>query len=124
MPGNILIVDDDDAIRETMVSALEILGYGADSASNGQEALEKIANSRPCLILLDLMMPVMDGSQFCKAQQNDPTIADIPVIVFSADVAVAKKASLLNAVGSLKKPIDLLTLKAVVQDFCGESHRA
>jgi CheY-like chemotaxis protein len=75
----ILVVDDNEDIRETMVAAWKHAGYAAESARDGAEALTMLRKDeiRPCLILLDLMMPVMDGLEFREQQLRDPAFADI-----------------------------------------------
>src|SRR5215471_15511811 len=104
----ILIVEDDYDIREALTQILEEEGYSVRSASNGREALDVAASgSAPSLILLDLMMPVMNGWQFRTEQLNDPRIASVPVLVISADPHLQSKSASLGAVGLLKKPIAL-----------------
>jgi CheY-like chemotaxis protein len=118
-PRSILVVEDDADIREALIGILEDEGYRVDGVGNGREALEHLAaGPRPALILLDLMMPVMNGWQFRAAQKLDPTLADIPVVVISADGNVRQKADSLDAVGVLKKPVELDTLLAVVARYC------
>ena len=90
----ILVVDDDAEVRGAVTDLLEANGYAVVPASNGQEALDelKMQEVRPALILLDLMMPIMDGQAFCAEQQADPSLRDIPVLVFSAfDAEMASK---------------------------------
>lgn len=90
----ILVVDDDDEVRGAVSDLLESHGYAVVPASNGKEALDelKMQELRPALILLDLMMPIMDGQAFCAEQQADPNLRDIPVVVFSAfDAALASE---------------------------------
>ena len=90
----ILVVDDDAEVRGAVTDLLESHGYVVVPASNGQEALDelKMQELRPALILLDLMMPIMDGQAFCAEQQADPDLRDIPVVVFSAfDADVSSK---------------------------------
>ncbi|AKT42254.1 chemotaxis protein CheY [Chondromyces crocatus] len=103
----ILVVDDDQDIRDTLTELLVDEGYDVLNAAHGGEALATLrSQTRPNLILLDLMMPVMDGWQFRAEQSKDPEFADIPVVVVSAtgkDDKVAK----LGAVQLLKKPIRL-----------------
>jgi CheY-like chemotaxis protein len=82
----ILVVDDDDDVRDAVSELLENHGYAVVPASNGKEALHelKMQEVRPAMILLDLMMPIMDGQEFCAEQQADPDLRNIPVVVFSA----------------------------------------
>jgi CheY-like chemotaxis protein len=85
----VLVVDDDADIRETLAETLALEGYEAESAPNGLEALRRADAHRPDLILLDLMMPVMNGWEFLRARRTDPRVAGVPVVVFSASGSVA-----------------------------------
>jgi CheY-like chemotaxis protein len=82
----VLVIDDDDAIREGIVDLLEEEGFTAVGASNGMDALNFLAESAqvPSLILLDLMMPVLDGWTFCKVRQGVEMLMQIPVVAISA----------------------------------------
>ena len=117
-----LIVEDDVDIRDALVAILEEDGYAAAAVSNGLEALDHLraeASSKPSLILLDLMMPVMNGHQFRAEQRVDPSLASIPVVVISAGNAVREQAAAMEANGCLKKPIDLDALLETVRRYCG-----
>lgn len=116
----ILVVDDDTDIRETIIEVLEESGHRALPAANGTEALAALRamNEPPCLILLDLMMPIMDGRAFREAQQADPVLANIPVIVISAFRDSAETARELDAAGYLPKPVSLEALIDIVDAFC------
>lgn len=118
---NILVVDDDAALRNTLIEALEGEGYRTTSASNGLEALERLRGEKtpPAVILLDMMMPVMDGWAFRDEQQRDPQLAEIPVVVFSAQGNVKEMASEVSASAYLKKPVTLKELLAILGKFCG-----
>ena len=87
----ILLVDDDADLRESLAEALEEAGYTVERAGNGQEALQKLrvhtGPERPVAVLLDLLMPVMNGWQFCQLKRRDPEMADIPVIAMSGAVS-------------------------------------
>jgi len=114
----VLVVDDDDDVRETIRDALETSGYPVETAENGRDALDKLATmGRPGLILLDLMMPVMDGLEFLAAGLASRAIVGIPVIVITAYDHLAAKASEATAV--VKKPLDLDVLMSWVERFCG-----
>jgi CheY-like chemotaxis protein len=107
----ILIVEDDLDVRDALTQVLEFEGYAVVGATNGQEAIDRLREGNlPSLILLDLMMPVMDGPQFRAAQMSDPSIADIPVIVISADGKVEQKAASLGVAAYMKKPLDVDSL--------------
>jgi CheY-like chemotaxis protein len=120
---SILVIDDDEDIRESVVEILEDQGYPAVGAQHGGEALELLhrTNPVPCLILLDLMMPVMDGAEFRSKQLEDPAISGIPVVVISAYHDVEQKAQGLQSAGTLRKPIQLKALLSTVQKFCPKS---
>jgi CheY-like chemotaxis protein len=114
----ILIVEDDADIRETLQHLLEASGYRAAPASNGKVALDLIDTmGRPCLILLDLMMPVMDGWAFLSALDQGDGLADVPIVIVSA--YTDKVASLERAQQILKKPVDIHALMEVVRQHCG-----
>jgi len=115
----ILIVDDDDDVRNAVAEVLEDGNYKALRASNGEAALEQLRTVRPqpCVILLDMMMPVMDGSQFRARQQSDEALRQIPVVVLSAH-ADATSSTNMAAVAFLKKPVDLGELLQIVERYC------
>src|SRR5262245_31903527 len=105
MQKHILIVEDDPDFAVLLAEVLESADFTAETAPNGRLALERLRRSpRPHLVLLDLMMPVMDGWQFRSEQQKDAAIASVPVVVLSADGNVAQKAASLRAAGHLTKP--------------------
>jgi DNA-binding response OmpR family regulator len=103
----VLVVEDDPEIRDSLVEALADSGYETFGAINGQDALRKLKemDPLPALIVLDLMMPVMDGRSFREEQLKEPRLARIPVIVISAYRDVADNIRELNAAGYLKKPL-------------------
>ena len=115
--GPILIVDDDPALREGLCVLLETRGYPAITAANGAEALAALrAGLRPCLIVLDLMMPVRDGIQFREEQRHDKAIADIPVVILSARSDSEQYVEQLGAVGHMSKsPLDTNALMTVIR---------
>lgn len=118
MPGSgraILIVDDDADIREALVDVLTDHGYASLAVPNGAAALSALQNGlRPCMILLDLMMPVMDGLTFRQHQLADPDLKELPVLVISAGNDLSVHARALGTVETLRKPIDLDQLLEVV----------
>jgi CheY-like chemotaxis protein len=118
--GLVFVVEDDEGIRETMQCALEREGYRVETAKNGRDALAqlRVADPRPGVILLDLMMPVMDGWTFRREQLQDSALGVIPVIVMSADATVQAKAESIGATGYLKKPLRLETLLDAVMAYC------
>ena len=119
--ATVLIVDDEDDIRESIQTILEEEGYRAVGASNGREALRLLqeAADRPCLILLDLMMPVMDGWRLLELLKSDANLCDIPVTVVSA----ARYQGSVGATRFIKKPLNVELLIQTVKDFCGCSAR-
>jgi CheY-like chemotaxis protein len=116
---SVLIVDDDPAIRDVLTELLTDEGYAAIAAPHGADALASLEQIRPCLILLDLMMPVMDGFAFRAVQRSDPQLAEIPVIVLSAFPASIEAAAELDAAAYLRKPVRLDRLLATVERYCG-----
>jgi CheY-like chemotaxis protein len=116
----ILVVDDDETIRDSLVEFLADSGYDAVGAVNGRDALDKLEapNPRPCMIVLDLMMPVMDGKAFRDEQLRDPVVSSIPVVVISAYKDVTTRAEELSATAHLKKPLKLSELLALVRQHC------
>jgi CheY-like chemotaxis protein len=116
--NTVLIVEDDEAIRETMQLALEMRGYEVITAGNGKEGIDALAaRPRPCLILLDLMMPVMDGWGFVTAIERDPRLGCIPVVVVTA---FTNQAGKINARSVIAKPVPLEVLYETVRTYCGE----
>jgi CheY-like chemotaxis protein len=116
---DVLVVDDDHDLRETVRDVLELDGRQVATASNGEEALAYLrAGPAPRMILLDLSMPVMDGATFRLEQRADPVLSSIPVVVFSAAASLADKVRDLDFDGVLKKPLEIETLLATVRRFC------
>jgi CheY-like chemotaxis protein len=111
----ILIVDDDNDIREIIAVVLAAEGHEVAAAADGASALDELQRPpRPSLILLDMMMPRLDGEGFMKALRSDPNLADIPVVILTAHPAGRAKAFELGAAGCLRKPVELGDLLAVV----------
>ena len=119
----ILVVDDDDEIRETMIEVLEDAGYEAVGAADGREALAQLRDpeDRWCMVLLDLMMPNMDGRSFRMEQLQDPGIAPIPVVIVSAMSDVDEAAEELHVAAHMNKPVRLAELVNVVNRFCNRA---
>jgi CheY-like chemotaxis protein len=111
----VLIVEDDLAIREILSEALRLEGYGVATATNGVEGLEKIrVIPHPNLVLLDMMMPIMDGRGFLDAIIADPHLVSIPVIIISSDLTDDQKC---GAKKYMKKPADLNLLLRWIEDY-------
>src|SRR5262245_39183233 len=109
----ILVVDDDPGIVQFLKDLLDLEGYAVDTANNGAAALLQAERHRPDLVLLDLMMPVMDGWQFLRACREEHELADLPVVVLSA----AKSAPVDEPAvrGFVGKPFELPDLLGMVQ---------
>ena len=113
--GRILLIDDDVDLRTSLAEALQEVGYRVTSAENGQLALTALQTETPDLILLDLLMPVMNGWQFCRAMKQDPKVAAVPVIAMSA--AVSKDPSspyYIEVDDFVAKPLELDDLLAKI----------
>lgn len=114
---NILIVEDDQAVRQTMQDVLELQGYKvfvATHAYEGIEVLRTIAHE-PCLVLLDLMMPKSNGWQFLDSQRNDPALSNIPVVICSA---YPESAKILQPKAYVPKPLQFDALLGAVRTYC------
>ena len=119
----ILIVDDDAGIRKLLTIFLNFKGYPAMSVANGAEALAYLQQQLPLpqLILLDLTMPLMDGVAFRQAQQQDPRLMRIPVVVMSAVEEVLAQQVTVEAY--LPKPVDFDALLSLVEQYCSQSRQ-
>ena len=115
----VLIVEDDRDVREALVEVLEDEGVLVAAAGNGVEALGYLRDAEilPRLILLDLMMPVMDGRQFRVAQLKDPKWAAVPVVVMTATGDFKEESRRMNVSGAIRKPLDLAQLFDVVSKY-------
>jgi CheY-like chemotaxis protein len=111
----VLVVDDDADIREAVADALREFGYQVQEAENGAVALDEMRADPPCVVLLDLMMPVLGGWEVVQAMEQDPRLASIPVCVLSAmpDRAPRECATV------LEKPVAMLRLLSAVERHCG-----
>jgi CheY-like chemotaxis protein len=114
----VMVVDDDEAIRETIAALLEEEGYSVVSAANGTEALGLLQKITPEVILLDLTMPVMSGQQFRSRQLGDPSLAKIPTVVMTAADRVHEKAADMQFAETLSKPIKMQQLLDTVDRYC------
>lgn len=110
----ILLIEDDEIVRRAIQMVLEWEGYQVQCAGNGQEALNvlRAGQIQPCLILLDIMMPVLDGEQFRQEQLRDPNLASIPVIVVSA----ASFAEAVSAAHHVHKPFEVQELLDAIHE--------
>jgi CheY-like chemotaxis protein len=117
MAPTVLIVEDDPDTREMLTSFLQLEGFQTETASNGREALDRLTGGvDAAVIVLDLMMPVMDGWQFRRRQVEDARLAKIPTIVVSA--AGRDRMAQISADAYLAKPIDMDELLSRVTQFC------
>jgi CheY-like chemotaxis protein len=119
MSPYVLVVEDDNDLRETLVDALSLEGFSAQGAEHGEAALRHLRSGAvpPCLILLDLMMPVMDGWTFRQRMLADPQLAQIPVVVMTAVGRQGLPSPPAQRI--LHKPLHMDRLVQVVQDHCG-----
>jgi two-component system chemotaxis response regulator CheY len=121
----ILVVDDDDAVRGAIAETLELEGYSVESAADGLQALEKIKLTPPDAIVLDLMMPVMDGWTFMERCRKEHLCSGTPVLVTSAVRRLEEKAAGMHVDACLAKPFDLDELLALVAQLLHEEvHQA
>ena len=117
-PKRILIVEDAEPIAASMAELLHQEGYEVACAANGKEALAHLESTQvlPDLILLDLMMPQMDGYQFRAQQKQDPRLSHIPILLMTAGGDIQAKARELEARGYLRKPFkDVVTILTAIQ---------
>jgi CheY-like chemotaxis protein len=110
-PRAVLIIEDEPDLRNGLGDIFEDEGYRVETAANGQEGLERMRSlARPCVVLLDLIMPTMSGNEAYAAMQADPALADIPVIVMTSAPWLAP-----SGVPVMRKPIDLDRLLQTVK---------
>ncbi len=112
----ILVIDDDSDVREIVAVVLAADGHEVRCAADGVAALEELhRGGPPSLILVDMMMPRLDGEGFVRALRSDPTLAEIPVVILTAHTGARDKAAALGAAGCLVKPVELGELLATVE---------
>ena len=108
MPNSyVLVVDDDPAIRGLVADALRDEGYDVDLAAHGREALDAMRARRPATIVLDLMMPIMDGFAFMDACRAEQLCTDVPIVVISAVQDLLKRMRDVRVHACITKPFDL-----------------
>ena len=119
----LLFIEDDDATRRSLAEALQGDGFEVVTAANGREGLQLLRNGlRPSAILLDVMMPVMDGWDFRYVQLNDPSLRDIPVLLVTASgFSLETIRSQFGDVALIRKPIRYVELLRVLRDTCGQA---
>jgi CheY-like chemotaxis protein len=115
----VLVVDDDEAIREALTESLSDEGFTVHAVNNGREAIDWLhsAGEVPQVVLLDLMMPVMDGRTFLRVREDDPRLLRVPVVVITAERAVADLGFKHSLRGILPKPIVLESLLEMIDPY-------
>jgi CheY-like chemotaxis protein len=116
-PGPVLVVDDDPAIRDAVRDALEAMGMRVTTASDGAEALDRVLIEEPCVVLLDMRMPVMDGWGFARAIRERGM--ELPVVVMTAAADARRWAHEIGAMGVVPKPFALSELMTAVESCAG-----
>ena len=113
----VLIVDDSDDVREVLAFLLSTAGFAVETAADGAEALVTMHAVRPCIVVLDLMMPNVSGPDFRRAQLSDPGLRNIPVIVYSAAADVRETASQMGA-AYVEKTGEIGDLLQAIREHC------
>jgi len=108
------VVEDERTIRHSIAGYLEDAGYTVDEAENGAEALNRMRDAIPDVVVLDLLMPIMGGRAFVQACREDARLGAVPVVLLSAAHDLAQATEQLQPRASLAKPVDLDVLLAVV----------
>lgn len=114
----VLVVDDEEDVRESLRDVIEMLGCSAVVVTSGEEALEVLAKDRPCLVLMDLLMPGMSGAELLAAMRAEPTLADLPVLMSTSAPDRAPRD-----VPLLPKPIDIDALGRFLKRTCCGHHQ-
>jgi CheY-like chemotaxis protein len=116
----VLVIEDHDDTREMIAALLAAEGFTVVTAENGRRGLQRLIDARPCLVLLDLMMPVMTGWEFRRAQVSlsDADLADVPVLLLTAVPDPLAEANRLHAAGVITKPLDFDELVETVKRHC------
>jgi two-component system chemotaxis response regulator CheY len=114
---DVLLAEDDEDLREAMVDTLSDAGYTVEAVGNGRDALEWLEDNAaaPKLILLDLMMPVMDGWQFLDERRKTPKVAAVPVVVLSANGSFTGES---DTIAFMRKPVAVQQLLDVIATYC------
>ena len=121
LPSKILVVDDEALVRSMMCDGLAAAGHAVLAAASGEEALQVVHAERPGCILMDIMMPDLDGYDTCAALKADSRTASIPVLLVSAttDARVAEQAKRVGAAGVLRKPVRVDELRRAIAHALG-----
>ena len=117
---SILLIDDDEGIRDALGELLRDEGFTVETAANGLEAMRWLADHRPasCVLLLDLMMPVMDGGEFLGRKQADPLVSPYPVVIITASANANGFDRTPDVKACLSKPIEMPELLAAIESCC------
>jgi two-component system, chemotaxis family, chemotaxis protein CheY len=123
MSKRLLVVEDDEDIRQNLGELLSSEGYCVDLAENGLRALERLSElpELPSVILLDLMMPVMDAVRFRAEQRARPRFSEIPVVLMTADGRIEDQGKTLGVKDHLKKPLEIDDVLSTVSRYCGNA---
>ena len=116
----VLVVDDESTIRELIREALGEAGYHVETAANGAEALEVLRTSSPHAIVLDLMMPRLDGHGFVELMRLNPRLASVPVLLVTAAYGAHEAAARIGASACVTKPFELDHLVEIVGKLAGQ----
>ena len=119
----VLVVDDEFDLSATLRAILEGEGYKAETCSNGKEALERLTASRPDLVVMDVMMPIISGFEVLRAMRQTPGLNSVPVILMSCASPTVKQADYCWQ-AMLRKPFTLLALVAAVESLIGKAEAA
>jgi CheY-like chemotaxis protein len=118
--ATVLVVDDDPELRDLLSLSLDLEGHSVTTAIHGRDALARVRQVRPDVILLDLMMPVMDGAEFCRRLRQDPSFASTPILCLSAKYSATIEAKALG-IPCISKPFELEEVTRRVRELAGES---
>jgi two-component system nitrogen regulation response regulator NtrX len=120
MRHSILIIDDDIGTRALLSDVLQAQGYAVLTAENGAEAVRRVVEMKPCVIVLDFAMPIMDGHDFHEVQKR--LAPDVPIICLTGAVDAEQTARLVGASSVHRKPLDLDTLTRTIAELCSVPH--
>ena len=117
-PPTVLLVEDDRGLRDFMATWLDAEGYEVRTAQNGREALTALHDEIPCVLVVDLMMPVMGGAELRRRIQKMPAMAEVPFILVTAEANAEQIGRDLDATAVVPKPFDATRLSAIIASHC------
>lgn len=119
----VLIVDDEDLTRQMIAMFMKMDGFETVEAEDGVDALEKVAQHKPDAIILDVMMPIMDGITMCKKLRANPATASIPVLMLSgrSQIDAEQEGTDAGANAYMKKPMDPREMLQILKDIMLQS---